>query len=123
MANAFSSASIMQNGQLNSGVHSLRSIFYTLQIAPPAFYAFIIVGCMLIAWCLPLLLWCSTKKLPNSTIFPEIDFAARMKENVLRQMEGMSNTTSTKIVQGIRNKEIYAGKEKKVSRHRQKVPA
>lgn len=97
MANAISTASLFQDIVANASPQALTKIVYTLRLSPATLYTFIILGCLILIWCLPVMAWSSRHLTANTSGFPEVDFASK---GVLAQtMEGLSNAESRGVVQ------------------------
>ena len=96
MASAISTASLLQDIVANASPQALTKIVYTLRLAPVTLYTFIILGCLVFLWCLPVMFWSSRYLTANTSGFPEVDFASK---GVLAQtMEGLSNAESRGVV-------------------------
>ena len=97
MASAISTASVFQDIVANASKQAVTKIIYTLRLSPVTLYAFIILGCLVLLWCLPVMWWSSRHLTANTSGFPEVDFASK---GVLAQtMEGLSNAESRGVVQ------------------------
>jgi len=80
-------------------------------INPRIHKAFTVLGCVVLAWCLWLTIWCSASSVvaPNSTDFPEIDFAARVikSEELVELLDGLGNASTQRVERECMAKTLY----------------
>jgi hypothetical protein len=95
MASALSSGCLIQDNVANSGAQSVAKLVYTVHIAPATLYAFLILGTVILLWCLPVLVWSNLRCTANASGFPEVDFATKWAGST---MVGLSNADSSGVV-------------------------
>jgi hypothetical protein len=95
--------------------HYVHSRF-RIQINPHLLVAFVVLGCLVLVWCWVITIICSAGCIiaPNSTDFPEVDFAARViKSDDFRQiLDGLGNASSEKVKDHFMGKTLYLGVKK-----------
>jgi hypothetical protein len=96
MAAAISSGTIMQDNIANSGPQAVTKMVYTVRIAPATLYAFIILGTLILLWCIPVLVWSNLRRTANASGFPEVDFATKWAG--ASTMAGLSNAESRDVI-------------------------
>jgi hypothetical protein len=95
MASALSSGCLIQDNVANSGAQAVTKLVYTVHIAPATLYAFLILGTVILLWCLPVLVWSNLRCTANASGFPEVDFATKWAGST---MVGLSNADSSGVV-------------------------
>lgn len=108
MASAISLASSLQFDSSNSSPQAVTKIIFTIRLAPATLYTFIVLGSLVLLWCLPVLIWSTMHLTGNTSGFPEIDFAAKIGSASV--LEGISNSESKGVAQKLGGElEIFVG--------------
>lgn len=96
MSVAFQYASLAPTEEDNTGPQAVTKISYTIHIAPATLYTYIVLGSLTLLWCLPVLIWSGMQLTPNTSGFPEVDFAAKWVSGPT--IEGLSNVESKGVL-------------------------
>jgi hypothetical protein len=94
MSYAMVIGSLLQDEVANSGQQAVTKVVYTVHIAPMTLYLFIVLGSLILLWCLPIMVWSTLQVASNTSGFPEVDFASKIVPGVV---EGLSNAESKEI--------------------------
>jgi len=96
VAALFADACLVQLEGPNTSPQAITKIIFPVRIAPATLYTFIVLGGLVLVWCLPMMVWSSTQLMANTSAFPEIDFASKIGVNA-HIVEGLSNMESRAI--------------------------
>ena len=108
MASAISLASGLQFDSSNSSPQAVTKIIFTIRLAPATLYTFMVLGSLVLLWCLSAMIWSTMHLTGNTSGFPEVDFAAKIGSASV--LDGISNAESKGVVQKLGGElEIFVG--------------
>jgi hypothetical protein len=83
----------------------------TLTISPVSLVGFIVVAVLILICTLTIWIVYPKTLCPNNSSFPEITFSGKLDEDMLGQLDGLSNGTDRRIIEHFANMRIKVGED------------